>query len=128
MWEVAQMDFWSFTSALQREKTGTAKDGSIIDIEKVRANVESVAYWRPGGHNMKENYYYNGVLTNIYEVVLPDRVAPVEVFAINWMAFTCSEEQHFVTNIDLNSGPFTKYPSDKVANKAFQNIRSLQMP
>ena len=68
---------------MQIEKTGTAKDGSIIDLEKVHAKDECVAYWRPGGHNMTENYYYNAVLTNIYEVVLPGADAPVEVFAIN---------------------------------------------
>ena len=66
-----------------RKKTGTAKDGSIIDLEKVHAKDECVAYWRPGGHNMEENFYYNGVLTNIYEVILPGRDAPVEVVAIN---------------------------------------------
>ena len=110
------------------KKTGTAQDGSIIDLEKVYAKEESVAFWRPGGHNKKENYYYNGVLTNIYEVVLPDRVAPVVVFAINWHAFTTSEEQHFVTSIDVNSGPFSKYPHDKIWNKAHQNIRCEQPP
>ena len=65
------------------KKTGIAKDGSIIDIAKVHAKEESVAYWRPGGHNMTQNFYYNGLLTNIYEVVVPGRIAPVEVFAIN---------------------------------------------
>ena len=65
------------------KKTGIAKDGSIIDIAKVHAKAESVAYWRPGGHNMTQNFYYNGLLTNIYEVAFPGRIAPVEVFAIN---------------------------------------------
>ena len=65
------------------KKTGIAKDGSIIDLERVHAKEEFVAYWRPGGKNMKENYYYNGVLTDIYEVVIWGRSTPVEVFAIN---------------------------------------------
>ena len=55
----------------------------MFDIEKVRANVESVAYWRPGGHSLSENYWYNGVLTNIYEVEILEKGASVEVFAIN---------------------------------------------
>ena len=58
-------------------------DGSTIHLQRVYEKEDFVAYWRPGGKNMKENYYYNGVLTGIYEVVVPGRIAPVEVFAIN---------------------------------------------
>ena len=65
------------------KKTGTLRDGSTIHLERVYAKEEFVAYWRPGGKNMKENYYYNGLLTNIFEVAAPGRIAPVEVFAIN---------------------------------------------
>ena len=42
------------------------------DEEKVKATPQPlVSYWRPGGRNMRERYFYNGVVLGAWKVLFP---------------------------------------------------------
>ena len=130
----------------KRVDSGILKDGtefrlqgaSSADVASTAASsagggtTSVAAYWRPGGKKMKEHRYHNVVVGSIYKVNLlrgsEATAEEVTVFEVNCQAFTANEVAHYVTSLDLNSGPYTKYRRDKAPNKLLQGVRALQRP
>lgn len=57
------------------------KDGDFL--EETAEGSAPVAYYRPGGKNMGERHYYNGVVTSIFKLKKPYHDPERPVFAVN---------------------------------------------
>ena len=77
---------WKGDSLERAATEGTLADGNLLKLELGELAV--CAYWRPGGKNMKERYFYNAVVASIHTVKHPgagSSGAPrsVQVFGVN---------------------------------------------
>jgi hypothetical protein len=81
------------------------------------------SYRRPGGHLMKERWWYNAVLEGLAKVT--DKSGNTKAIAlVNWHAFVGNEVMHYVSPLlDISVLPYEQHLKDKSYQKASHEVR-----